>query len=281
MFSEGLAAARTNGCYGYINAKGQFVIKPIYDYATTFKNGQALVYVNGKSFYINKKGKSIFKSKYQDVVYEGNNKYLVLTKSLKRGVVNEKGKLIIDTLYDKLGNFNEGLALAQENGELGVIDIAGNEVVYFGLYANIGPFKNGYAEVVLKEKDKYHRSIAGIIDTTGDFHFKEKRELWCFGSNSVNDNIFCDGLCCVSIFSNQPDTLKYHSAKDTYAGCIDINGNVQFSNANWTNITPFSHNHAFARRTDNKWILIDRQGNQVGNDADENILYSSYFNDKG
>ncbi len=42
-FSEGLAAVKKNGKYGYINKRGQFVIKPKYVLATPFKNGMAQV----------------------------------------------------------------------------------------------------------------------------------------------------------------------------------------------------------------------------------------------
>lgn len=58
-FSDNFASVSYEGKYGYINNKGIFTIKPIFDDAKPFTDGKALVNLNGKRFYINKLGKCV------------------------------------------------------------------------------------------------------------------------------------------------------------------------------------------------------------------------------
>jgi len=54
-FSEGLApASNTKGYWGYIDTKGNWVIKPAYNFADTFEGGEARVMKGQKIFYIDK-----------------------------------------------------------------------------------------------------------------------------------------------------------------------------------------------------------------------------------
>ncbi|MBL0056889.1 MAG: WG repeat-containing protein [Chitinophagaceae bacterium] len=54
-FSEGLApAANTKGYWGYVDVKGNWVIKPAYDFSDCFQNGEARVMKGQKIVYIDK-----------------------------------------------------------------------------------------------------------------------------------------------------------------------------------------------------------------------------------
>jgi hypothetical protein len=54
-FSDGLApAANVKGFWGYIDKKGNWVIKPSYDFTDGFENGEARVIKGEKVFYINR-----------------------------------------------------------------------------------------------------------------------------------------------------------------------------------------------------------------------------------
>lgn len=56
-FSEGLAPVQaSNGKWGYINEKQQFVIPARFDDAKEFQSGKAAVKANGKWGFINKSG---------------------------------------------------------------------------------------------------------------------------------------------------------------------------------------------------------------------------------
>lgn len=57
-FTEGLApAANAKGYWGYIDIKGEWAIKPVYDFTDNFENGEARVMKDQKMFYIDKNNK--------------------------------------------------------------------------------------------------------------------------------------------------------------------------------------------------------------------------------
>lgn len=59
-FTEGLApAANAKGYWGYIDTKGNWVIKPAYDFCDNFDTGKARVMKDGKVHYINKENKTV------------------------------------------------------------------------------------------------------------------------------------------------------------------------------------------------------------------------------
>ncbi len=63
---SGLAAVKSDGKYGYINTKGEYVISPKYDYAERFYNGFAKVVDNGIMQVIDKKGNVVYQPKKAD-----------------------------------------------------------------------------------------------------------------------------------------------------------------------------------------------------------------------
>jgi len=59
-FTESLApASNAKGYWGYIDVKGNWVIKPAYDFSDCFDNGEARVIKAGKVFYIDKSNKVV------------------------------------------------------------------------------------------------------------------------------------------------------------------------------------------------------------------------------
>lgn len=78
------------------------------------------------------------------------------------GFVNEAGHEQIPVEYDHLYNFENGITVAQKDGKYGIIDMAGNVVVPFGLpYAEVRGFRDGHAAV------KGHNGLWGVIDAKG------------------------------------------------------------------------------------------------------------------
>jgi hypothetical protein len=55
-FHEGLAAARLDGLFGYIDTRGTFVIEPQFDFAEDFKSGKAYVVQGEERYMIDKNG---------------------------------------------------------------------------------------------------------------------------------------------------------------------------------------------------------------------------------
>ena len=59
-FHNGLARVQIGEKWGYINTKGEFTIKPQYDYAIDFSDGFALVWQGNNVYIINSEGKHIW-----------------------------------------------------------------------------------------------------------------------------------------------------------------------------------------------------------------------------
>ena len=65
-FSEGLAAFSNGQAFGYLNADGQTVISPAYDYARPFSEGLALVRQGLSWGFIDQKGNWVLSAQYQE-----------------------------------------------------------------------------------------------------------------------------------------------------------------------------------------------------------------------
>jgi len=65
-FNNGLARVQIGDKWGYINLKGEFAIKPQYDFAIDFRDGFALVWLGKNVFIINTDGKQIWQYTFED-----------------------------------------------------------------------------------------------------------------------------------------------------------------------------------------------------------------------
>lgn len=64
VIMEGLAVVKEGLLYGYVNAKGEYVITPQFESAESFSEGLAAVKINDKWGYIDKTGKLVIAAKY-------------------------------------------------------------------------------------------------------------------------------------------------------------------------------------------------------------------------
>lgn len=113
-FSDGLLAVKKGGKWGFINAEGKIVIKPVYDYVYAFSEGLAAVKQNGKWGFINTKGEMVIEPVYDDPI---DNEY----SSWSGNVLNLDMK------------FSNGVAMVCKEEELFYINTKG-EVLYSSLF---------------------------------------------------------------------------------------------------------------------------------------------------
>ena len=274
-FSEGLAAVRPNGQYCYINKSGKTIIPPRYDVAGPFEKGIAQVYIESKPYFINKKGEILFEHEYIDFErYPAYNLSFVLTKSKKCGVIDNNGTLLLDTLFSKIAFINKDLLLV--NGlnhlksktiqnqspiyEKGLVRLAGDFLLPYGKCSFIEEFHDGKSLVqIIGEEFRQ-----GIIDTSGNLLavFPQQKK-W----NYRNDH-FSEGLISINIYSVDPDTIKTWSSNNRYdyAGVLNSEGEIVFSNEDWDEITYFKNERAFAKDKDKNWFLIDKTGKILNNE---------------
>lgn len=288
-FSEGLAPARKNGQYGYINQQGDFSIQPEFDFATVFSSGLALVYKNGAPFYIDHSGKQPFKTDYALLGPFVNDRAIVQTVSNKRGMIDVNGKLILDTVFQKISIFRNGLSIVQGLGhhpyadkekgieqryELGLVDSMGNVVVPFGSYSEIQAFESGGYEVdgLLDEKGEHKE---GILDAQGQLLF-----LADFGKNRWIDGGLCCGRVKVNLYKERgwKEYPKGYSTKYAYEGYANAKGEICISDTTYDEVYDFAYNRAFVRLDYRKFIVIDTSGERLNAEMFSEVINEKFIN---
>jgi hypothetical protein len=114
------------------NMQGNLIVKLIYqDFDEENFGNQILVTVKKKNGLISKKdGRHTAPVIYDDIKWEKDNKYYLIEKDNKLGVINENGKLIIPAKYDDIEWLESGKHYLVENDDKdGLIDENGKLVV--------------------------------------------------------------------------------------------------------------------------------------------------------
>ena len=103
-FSEGRAAVKVNGKWGYIDEAGNVVIQPSYDFTLRFNEGLSSVQKGGMWGYINKNGEEVVPLKYKATGYFNNGLASVLLGD-KWGYVDATNKTVIPFEFDRADPF--------------------------------------------------------------------------------------------------------------------------------------------------------------------------------
>ena len=257
-FSEGLAGVELNGKWGYINKSGKVVKKLKYDNAGNFIEGLAVVRLNDKWGYINKSGKEVILLKY-DYAENFNKGFARVTLHNKKGFVDKSGKEVISAKYDSVGMFIEGLAGASLNNKCGYINKSGKEVIPIK-YDDLGIFKEGFATASLNGKK-------GYINKLGE-------EITPLKYEYAND--FEDGLAMVTLNSKKSYInkqgieimpFKYDDAGNFSEGLavVRLNDDIGFINKSGEIVIPLKYDDAGDFREglapvelNGKWGFISR-----------------------
>lgn len=208
----------------------------IFDNAKDFIKDLACVEINGKWGIIDTKGELVVDFIYEDLNYQGDNLYTAKLND-KYGSIDLNQNVIIDFQYDSLygSNFCNGTFQAELNGKLGIID-ENNKIVFDFKYENFQPlsFRPNAKHIVA-----YQNSKCGILDIDENIVIPFEYDKYFL---SKNDLI----IAC----------------KNDLWGVIDWNNNI---------VIPFKYKHlAFwgdnnfcAQTRGEKWILIDKNEEKI------------------
>ena len=133
-FSEGLAAAKREGKFGYVDKAGQFVVSRVFDDAAPFSEGFAAVMVDGKWGYINKGGTVTIKPQFESAAEFSEGLAAVSTGVNRVGYVDTTGRMAIAAAYNVGRPFSHGLARVMKAAgggralSMSYIDKTGKEV---------------------------------------------------------------------------------------------------------------------------------------------------------
>jgi hypothetical protein len=134
-FSHGLAPAKREGKWGYIDIKGTWVISPRFENARAFSaSGLAAIRYDGKWGYIDLKGSVVIRPHFEDAREFVKNGLASVTVDGKCGFINRRGAAVISAQFLKCSSFgaNAPANLARVRPDFwneGLVDTKGNIVL--------------------------------------------------------------------------------------------------------------------------------------------------------
>ncbi|WP_299887309.1 WG repeat-containing protein [uncultured Lacinutrix sp.] len=114
-----LTYAKKGGKIGFINSKGEWVIKPKYDKARAFRNGLAPVFANKSWGYIDNNGETIIPIQYRDAEIFSVDGLAPVKSEKFWGFMDKNGEMVIDEKYDITAG---GFSIFKKNNEKGFVN---------------------------------------------------------------------------------------------------------------------------------------------------------------
>ncbi|HUH74993.1 MAG TPA: WG repeat-containing protein [Chitinophagales bacterium] len=159
-YNEGLAPAKVDGLWGYINEKGHWEISPEYKKANEFQGRYAAVSTNDHQWhFIDRKGEIMLSEVFDTIIQYQEGSYSIVSEGQKWRFLSPLLQPIHSNSYDKISPFSkEGLAKVKKDSFEYYIDLFG-EVVFkadelLDFKDGIGVFRKG--------------NLWGWIDENGD-----------------------------------------------------------------------------------------------------------------
>lgn len=213
-FNKGLSDVTIHDSCGYINKAGQFIVPTIYSTCYPFMSDYAQVQTfDGQNLLIDKAGRTVgydevdeskrlrrprnsYPGSFTTLTGQGrtndkgdtivppiyrvtgnlsNGMYIVQDKKERWGAYNDRGKLVIEPIFEGIWHFQEGLANFKLYGKWGYVNKSG-KVVVAPKFDYAGGFRNGLAYVEINGK-------SGYINKRGNYVIKPKFEINEWKSN--------------------------------------------------------------------------------------------------
>ena len=275
FFSDGLIPAQQDGLWGYLNLKGEFEIEPIYKEVGNFENGFAVVKLNDTNGYgVLKKENNIvcvlpenLELKYLRI---WDNDILIASQNGRYALYSlSSGELLSEFIYQEITEFEDGFAVARMNNMWGIINTKGKHVVDFQYY-DLSYIGNGLYSA---RGNSNPTGNCSLIDASGRLVYRTN--VYAGGFDNVTHGIFWHGTlnnqilflsqngAFLNSFENaeNPVILTNNVAKITVAGKIQYvnikTGDIIFSPEREYSFEYFKVSSA----TYEKYLGIDSNGN--------------------
>lgn len=231
-FSCGYAVVKMNDLAKYINTKGQIQMTTSMDRADDFYYNYATFRLNGKYGMINNKCVTVIQPMYEYIGDMGDNGLVAvrLSSSDKYGFCNAKGEYKIQPTYDDAYDFRGGGAVVAIGSKRGVIDKNGQYVIA-PTYDELENMGQGL--IFFEQNDR-----CGALDLRG---------------NVVIQPIYDDFIALV-------DNNLIGVEQNEKWGYVDAKGNIKLP-IQYYNVTPFFEDYAWIQATEESpYTLIDTKG---------------------
>ena len=264
-----------NGVWGLVDIQTGNEILPV-KYREISPSDDSLVYtvkLDNKTAVTDRNGKFIVPLGTYDNISNFYSGLATVYKNQKVGLIDQFGRAVTPVVYDRIDPFQAGVTLANKDGKWGVLNTFGETVVPF-IYEDGGVYPNGVIQMRKGNK-------AGIFDRTG-------RVIVPFGKydfvrQSTGNLVFVERggkIGAIDITGKEIVPLIYTGVRETMNGLAVVLDNdkstvinqsgrailpLQKYNTNDDHGISFYENGGILvlSSTDNKWGLVDYNGNTV------------------
>ncbi len=248
QMTELIQPAEKKGKWGYANARGRFLIKPVYDSAEVFKIAEisvndtvflAKILFNDKWGLLKTDGTYLIEPQFDEIRDFNQFGIAKILSNDKWGLLKNDGTYLIEPQFDEIRDFNQfGQAWYKTNNTWGVVSADGTEIL-----------SNIYSEVATESlSNKLLKTIAGtkygIIETPSMRVVKEP----------IFDSIYTDNRCKDLIIYQEGDML----------GCMTADGiNISFPQYEEIKCVSYRDLSRIMIKKDGKYGVIDGTGKQI------------------
>jgi hypothetical protein len=239
-FSEGMAAVKKDGKWGFIDLSGNLVIANKYDSAGSFSEGLCAVQTGYAWNYIDKTGKTVIHGDFEAANAFSEGRASVMINN-KYALIDKDGNLLTNPVFDIIRPFRGGAAAAQAGNTYSFIKADGTVLGDFK-WGGASDFSEGVAEV-------FEDYLSGYIDIKGEFVIPL----------SIDDGSdFSEGLCAAMTkerlwgYIDKSGSFvidaKWKEAEDFSEGFAVVGTGTRYAyvSAEGKEITPFDFNRAYA-----------------------------------
>jgi hypothetical protein len=162
-FSEGLAAAKNDDGWGYVDLQGKMAIPHRFSQAYAFEDSMAIVAVAGRFGVIAPTGKWVLQPEYEQL-FHYDSVHFQVQQAGKLGIVHRNGDWVVPAAYGFIFPPHENrIQVLDSIGLTGYLDTRFAPVIPFKFQGG-GDFSEGLAAVHAGEEGW------GYIDTSGAWH---------------------------------------------------------------------------------------------------------------
>lgn len=265
------AQQTVGGEWGYIDAKGTFVIAPTFDVVRSFSCGYAYVEVGDESKFIDKKGSWQATPSY-DGATPFNYNYSIVNLDGNYGLMNNKFEMTVQPFFARLYMMGDnGLVVAMRDGSNKYEYVnAKGETKIAAMYDDAEQFLDGVAVVTIGNKQ-------GAINKAGDFIIQATYEEYSLSNMGKGLLSYVDKNGKMGILDKKGNMLvapMYYEINPVSDGLILVKGKEKYGYINtkgemviaenYEEARPFYEGQAWVKRNeDSNWISIDKNNNVV------------------
>lgn len=147
------ASLAENAKYGYINASLRLEIPLLFEKALDFSNGLAAAKKDGKWGYIDSSGITVIPFEFEsvasadcmdmDTAFAFKNNLAPVKKDGKFGIINTKGETVVDFSFDSILQGENGVYIASKGGKWGLITVESKFVAIETTASAVDPSSQG------------------------------------------------------------------------------------------------------------------------------------------